>query len=35
MPILYRYLKAYATPKHFVGQTFESARFSNGTLIER
>eukprot|EP01046_Picozoa_sp_COSAG06_P024163 COSAG06_NODE_1954_length_7985_cov_27.960817_5_plen_848_part_00 len=29
------YRKAYATPKHFVGQMYESAVFPNGTLIER
>ena len=29
------YLKAYATPKHFVGQMYESAIFPNGTLTER
>jgi beta-glucosidase-like glycosyl hydrolase len=29
------YRKAYATPKHFIGQMYESAVFPNGTLIER
>lgn len=29
------YRKAYATPKHLIGQMYESAVFPNGTLIER